>query len=101
LSGATSGALADASLSPASGGGFFDELLLQPPAPAAMNIQPAAISERAAYRHKRISVNEDAWGGGGSPAGAHRGRVWEPSEGSHLEHRRERAGIMSFPPALR
>ena len=27
----------------------------------------------------------DAWGAGGSPAGAHRGRVWEPSEGSHLE----------------
>ena len=29
--------------------------------------------------------DEDASGAGRSPAGAHRGRAWEPSEGSHYE----------------
>ncbi len=30
-------------------------------------------------------TTENAWSVGGSPAGTHRGRVWEPSEGSHVD----------------
>jgi 3-oxoacyl-[acyl-carrier-protein] synthase-1 len=51
---------------------------------AAEGDERAATLVRAAAPPARIG-DEDAWGGGGSPAGAHRGRVWEPSEGSHLE----------------
>ena len=32
-----------------------------------------------------LRAHEDASGGGGSPAGAHRGRVWEPAAGSHVD----------------
>jgi len=77
------------------------------PQPASPRLPAAGAVERATLSQSSFATTivtagsngHDAWGVGGSPAGAHRGRVWEPSEGSHDkdEHRLARSRLRAHP----
>jgi protein-tyrosine phosphatase len=49
------------------------------------NLLKMAPDDAARAKISMLRAHEGASGVGGSPAGAHRGKVWEPSEGSHQE----------------